>query len=249
MFIGKNCNPNILDEITTKEEMSGLLNWSLEGLDRLLKHGKFSTSENMEELRKEYIRKSNSAKAYIEECLVYENDPKAILIESELYSEYIKFCKDNKLPSTQKRYFTINMQQFLPQAKQVTERVEGKVKHVWQFIKLREKEPQQTLPTETEKSVTTVTAALLNHTNNILPRELFENDINVVKGESMDLVCLNKPAVTVVTNLETETPPTGNSTLAETTCFLCLKAIPEDHKDTTILDGKWVHIPCFARAS
>ena len=31
-------NPFLLKEITTKEEMSGLLNWALEGLDRLFKN-------------------------------------------------------------------------------------------------------------------------------------------------------------------------------------------------------------------
>jgi len=69
VFTGDKCNPNILEEISTAEELSGLLNFALEGLDRLLKQGHFSTEETLEDLRKQYIRKSNSAKAFIEEKL------------------------------------------------------------------------------------------------------------------------------------------------------------------------------------
>lgn len=42
LFIGENCNPHILKEISTPEEMSGLLNYALDGLQRLLEQGTFS---------------------------------------------------------------------------------------------------------------------------------------------------------------------------------------------------------------
>ena len=32
-----------------------------------------------------------------------------------------------------------------------------------------------------------------------------------------------------------------------TTCFICLKALPQDHTDTTIVDGREVHIPCMRK--
>jgi putative DNA primase/helicase len=136
VFVGEKCNPHIIEEITTKEEMSGLLNWSLEGLDRLLKNGRFSTTENLEDIRNEYIRKSNSAKAYIEENLVYENDPAAIIPANELYSNYVIYCQKQELPSMPKRSFTQNMEQWLPQAKNTTARINNKVIRVWQFVKI-----------------------------------------------------------------------------------------------------------------
>lgn len=146
IFIGKKCNTNILKEITDPDELSGLLNYALDGMDRILKNSKFSTSENIEDLRKQYIRKSNSAKAFIEEKLFYENDPAATIPTTTLYRQYVMFCRQNGLPTMGKRSLTINMQEHLPQARQTMIRISGKGTRVWQFI----------------KTVTTVTPSLFN---------------------------------------------------------------------------------------
>lgn len=41
--------------------------------------------------------------------------------------------------------------------------------------------------------------------------------------------------------------PQPNLEGSQTTCFLCLKALPIDHVDTTYLDGKEVHLPCMRK--
>lgn len=138
VFIGAKCNAHILEEITTPDELSGLLNWSLTGLERLLENSTFSENKTVEELRTQYIRKSNSAKAYVEENLVYDPSEKAYIAEIELYEKYILFCQTNKLPSMPKARFTQNIHQFLPQTKQTNERILGKVTHVWKFIRIVE---------------------------------------------------------------------------------------------------------------
>jgi putative DNA primase/helicase len=151
VFTGEKCDPKILERTATPVELSGLLNWALEGLRRLLKNRHFSTTENMEELRSNYIRKSNSSRAFIEEELAYDQDPKAIVPEAELYERYVYFCRTNNLPSTRKAILTQNIHRFLPQVKQTMERLDGKSVHVWQFIQVRE-------------AVTTVTSLLTSHT-------------------------------------------------------------------------------------
>ena len=147
VFSGDKCDPHILEKLTNTEELSGLLNWSLEGLKRLLEQGQFSVNEDFEEQRKQYIRKSNSSKAFIEECLTYEPDCNAIIPEAELYRTYIEFCNDNELPTSKKAVLTQNIHQYLAQAKQTKERIEGKPVWVWQYLKTLER----TVP-----SVTTV---------------------------------------------------------------------------------------------
>lgn len=134
-FIGVKCNPHILNELTTPEELSGLLNWALEGLKRLLEREQFSLNEDFEEQRKEYIRKSNSSKAFIEECLTYDPNPNCFIPEAELYQTYIAFCNDNELPTSKKAVLTQNIHQYLLQAKQTMERIDGKATHVWQYIR------------------------------------------------------------------------------------------------------------------
>jgi hypothetical protein len=100
-------------------------------------------------------RKSNSSRAFIEEELAYNPDPKAIVPEAELYEKYIEFCQTNNLPSSRKALLTQNIHQYLPQAKQTKERIKGKNVHVWQFIQI--KEPVPSVPT-----------LLSNHTQKIL---------------------------------------------------------------------------------
>ncbi|MCJ7635690.1 phage/plasmid primase, P4 family [Candidatus Bathyarchaeota archaeon] len=136
IFLGQNCDPKILEKLTAPSELSGLLNYALEGLKRLLDTGTFSINEDIAELRVTMIRKMNSAKAFIEEQISYENDINAFIEESELYSKFILYCKKEKLPTTNKANFTKNMHEYLTQAKQTTRRVAGKIVHVWQFVKL-----------------------------------------------------------------------------------------------------------------
>jgi putative DNA primase/helicase len=152
VFLGKKCDPKILEKLTTPNELSGLLDYALEGLKRLLDNGQFSVNEDIEHLRSTMIRKMNSAKAFIEEQLLYENDPKVFIEESELYSKFILFCNREKLPTMPKRSFTPNMKEYFPEAKQTMQRILNKGIHVWQYVKLRE-------------SVTTVTTHLFTPEN------------------------------------------------------------------------------------
>jgi putative DNA primase/helicase len=136
VFSGDKCDPHILDKLTTPQELSGLLNWALAGLKRLLETNTFTGNEDFEEQRKQYIRKSNSSKAFIEECLSYDPDCSAIIPEAELYQRYIAFCNDNELPSSKKAVLTQNINQYLAQAKQTTARIDGRAGiHVWQYVK------------------------------------------------------------------------------------------------------------------
>jgi len=176
IFRGANCNPHILKEIATPEALSGLLNFALEGLDRLLKNGGFSTSETIEELRSHYMRKSNSAKAFIEEQLEYDPDGNLIPV-SIMYERYIIFCQDNNLPSTQKRTFTINMQQLLPKVHKTQRRILHKSTWVWENV----------------RSVTTVTTTLLKL------RKTTKSNVNNKTEERKEKERLREEHVTAVT--------------------------------------------------
>ena len=42
---------DLTKKLTTQEELSGFFNWTLKGLKRLLKNGKFSSGKSVEETR------------------------------------------------------------------------------------------------------------------------------------------------------------------------------------------------------
>lgn len=132
-------DPNILKKICTPTEMSGLLNFALEGLHRLLKKGGFSNPVDYDEMRKVYIRKSNSARAFIEENLKFDVSPNSYISERELYEKYVLWCRQNNLPVKRKGELTQNIHQHLPEAKQSTEYIDKeKTIHVWRYVALSE---------------------------------------------------------------------------------------------------------------
>lgn len=90
-------DPNRLDKISTPEQLSGLLNKSLEGLDRLLKHKKFTTSKTSEEIKMLWIRKSDSFLAFCFDCV--EEDSDGYITKEDLRKKYKQYCKENRVPS------------------------------------------------------------------------------------------------------------------------------------------------------
>lgn len=94
-------DPNKLEKITSPQEMSGLFNWSVEGLRRLMKNGKFSYSLSTEELQDKYERMSNSLSAFVKDCIEGETDYR--VSKEEFYNNYITYCKNANLPIKTKK--------------------------------------------------------------------------------------------------------------------------------------------------
>ena len=84
-------NPSILDEISTPEEMSGLLNESLKGLDELTKNKKFSYSKGTAQIKDLWIRMSNSFMAFCLDCL--EENSEGFITKEDLRKGFHNYCK------------------------------------------------------------------------------------------------------------------------------------------------------------
>ncbi|MBU1941438.1 MAG: hypothetical protein KKC68_06645 [Candidatus Thermoplasmatota archaeon] len=95
-FIGDKADENIIKKLTTQEELSGLLNWSIEGLKRLLEKGVFSNYQSIDEIRDEYHIMSDPVMAFISDR-IFEN-VNGLLPKIEVYNAYKKFCDKRNLP-------------------------------------------------------------------------------------------------------------------------------------------------------
>lgn len=95
-------NPNyklrdegIIDKITTANELSGLLNRFLDGLDRLMDNKRFSSTKGSEEIKNIWIRRSNSFMAF---CMDFiENEYDACIGKKDLRKRYVDYCKKHKI--------------------------------------------------------------------------------------------------------------------------------------------------------
>jgi DNA primase catalytic core len=80
--------------IRNSGEMSGVLNWAIEGLKRLEAQQGFTDSRSIAQKNLEYERKSRPIKFFVEKCL--EEAPGNIIPNAFLYERFIRFTQKNK---------------------------------------------------------------------------------------------------------------------------------------------------------
>lgn len=126
-------NPEIMEKLTTPEELSGLLNLALDSLDRLLKNKDFSYSKGTKEVKDMWIRKSDSFMAFCFDNL--ENDFENKISKKELRRAYFNYMKIHKIPSCSEKSMKITLENLFG----VTEHQDWNDKErYWEGIKFKE---------------------------------------------------------------------------------------------------------------
>ncbi|MEO2035301.1 MAG: phage/plasmid primase, P4 family, partial [Planctomycetaceae bacterium] len=77
------------------DELSGMLNWSLEGLQRLLKNRSFTHSRLCDETLDEYREDNNPTSVFINDYLIINEDPESYVLKSDAYRQYRAWCETN----------------------------------------------------------------------------------------------------------------------------------------------------------
>lgn len=95
-FLDEKADKFLLDKLSTPEELSGFLNFGLEGLKHLLANGDFSYNKTLKEVQELYVRLSDSVAAFVIEML--EPSTESYLVKTKLYSLYCDYCRKNKYP-------------------------------------------------------------------------------------------------------------------------------------------------------
>jgi putative DNA primase/helicase len=111
-FMGKEADKRIIDKLTTPDELSGFLNWVLEGLKRLEEQKDFTENMTPEETEKAYVKLSNSAQAFITEMIKVTDEHTDFCFTDVLYRDFITYCHKEKLQTVPKAAFTTTMQEF-----------------------------------------------------------------------------------------------------------------------------------------
>jgi len=89
-------NPFLRNELFKEEEMSGILNWALEGLYRLLKNCKFSYNKSPEDIKMIMERSGCPLVAFSSEVLI--KDDGNFMDNEEMYKVYSLWCEKTKRP-------------------------------------------------------------------------------------------------------------------------------------------------------
>jgi putative DNA primase/helicase len=94
-----------------EKELSGVLNWVLAGLNRLLKQGRFSDCEAASEAVEQYKTQSDSVSLFLDEN-GFRKDPTRYRLIKELYVEYRTFCSDDGFKPVNKINFIKRLKTF-----------------------------------------------------------------------------------------------------------------------------------------
>lgn len=84
----------LLDKLLTPDEFSGIINFALEGLYRLLKEGRFSYNFETQDIKEVMERDSCSVALFIYDCL--EEKPGGFISKEDLYKKYEDYINSKK---------------------------------------------------------------------------------------------------------------------------------------------------------
>jgi P4 family phage/plasmid primase-like protien len=99
-------NTNLIRELTTPEELSGILNIFIENLQTLLKNNKFSYAKSLEDVKRLYELEQNHVIAFFRECTEESDDIDTV--KSVMYEVYEIWCHINGIenPETKTGFST-----------------------------------------------------------------------------------------------------------------------------------------------
>jgi len=88
-------DPDVIANMISPDEFSGLLNWAVEGLHRLLKNKKFSNTQSTEITRLEWLKDSNNFVVFFEKFMIHSKGN--MVSKEDLREVYGAFCSDEGL--------------------------------------------------------------------------------------------------------------------------------------------------------
>lgn len=97
-------NPRLAQEIIS-EELPGVFNWVLDGLERLLVNKRFTESEGVNAILNKYKTETDSVRHFLNETKLTPGVRKEMHLK-EMYNDYLEFCKDEHAKALGKTNFS-----------------------------------------------------------------------------------------------------------------------------------------------
>ncbi len=117
-----------------RTELSGILNWSLEGLRELREAHGFEEGGFADSLMEDWKRRADSLYWFISECV--ELDAQSGISKDDFYEVYVTFCEANSARAKTRERVGSDLRDLLPSVRQEYPRREGgRRMYVWSGIK------------------------------------------------------------------------------------------------------------------
>ena len=119
-------------EFTTDEEMSGILNLSIEGIKRLRDNQQFTKNNSAEEVENHYIRNSDPVAAFFMDNVEISNDSGDYISLQTMHAAFVAYCRNYRFRDTSLRKFNSSIRKNfrLKESREMNEET-GKQERVW----------------------------------------------------------------------------------------------------------------------
>ena len=136
---------NFVDRITTEEEISGLFNIAMRGLERLKEQGHFTYKSSGIDTKKEMMLGGNSVGQFamlrLEQCADNE------ISKADMYDTYTSYCIDNSLAAIEIKTFGKRLQAYVPYIADSIiydkNSMKGKQVRGWKHVAIKKTQEQQ----------------------------------------------------------------------------------------------------------
>lgn len=137
-FIGDRANRNLISELTTPAELSGLLNLALAYRKRLLEQNEFSYDVSIDySVRRYLLTVKDSIAKFIGRAI--DKDGDSHVEKQKLYEYYIEWCADSELPAKSENAFHRRFQDLLgDNIESYRPLIEGRQLTAYKGIRLKE---------------------------------------------------------------------------------------------------------------
>lgn len=119
----KDKDPEMVDKLTSDEALSGILNWAIKGLQRLLEKEQFSTDGAASDTKNKWIMQSDTLAAFVDRCVSTKAGSKIKC--SKFFEHYSRFCKENGMTPHDDRTVGKRLQKLIPKARKERKMIDG----------------------------------------------------------------------------------------------------------------------------
>jgi len=151
-FTGKDDIKDLASKLTTEDELSGILNFAIEGLQRLSINSDFSKKSSVEEIKEFYTKNSNSTMAFFVDRVEITNSTSDVISLHDLHGAFVEYCRKNQFPDDSLKKFNSEIRKEF-NLKESRERIgeDNTQTRVWQGIVLFDDLHSNILPFSCDK--------------------------------------------------------------------------------------------------
>jgi len=103
---------NLSEKLSSEKELSGIVNWALEGLKRILKNQKFSYNKSIEEIKSIMCRSGNPLFSFVEDVLQQKEG--GIITKEQMFEIYKVYANERKISPLSKEQLGRQLQKIAP---------------------------------------------------------------------------------------------------------------------------------------